>query len=117
MQQNLGLTLRIAAALCLLACTPTVFAQGDAGLTAKARLFPNIGPGLRSVRRGMDGRTYILASPSPGLVVMNAEGRQVLAIPTTQPGDKPVLGSVVFGEDCDMDAEGRMYVAHRGGNC
>jgi hypothetical protein len=47
---------------------------------------------------------------------MNAEGRQVLAIPTAQPGDKPVLGAIVFGEDCDVDAEGRIYVADRGGN-
>src|SRR5437764_13113234 len=110
MQQNLGLTLRIAAALCLLGCV-SAFAQSDAALTAKARLFPNIGPGLRSLRRGADGRAYILASPSPGLVVMNAEGRQVLTIPTAQPGGKPVLGGIVFGEDCDVDAEGRSYVA------
>ncbi len=117
MQQNLGLTLRIAVALCLLACVQTaVFAQGDADLTAKGRLFPSIGPGLRAVRRGADGRTYILASPSPGLVVMDAKGQQVLAIPTAQPGAKPVLGGIVFGEDCDADAEGRIYIADRGGN-
>jgi len=116
MLQNLGLTLRILAALCLLAGAPSAFCQGDADLTAKAKLFPNIGPGLRSVRRGADGRTYILASPSPGLVVMNAEGRQLLAIPVAQPGAKPVLGGIVFGEDCDVDAEGRIYVADSGGN-
>jgi len=116
MLQNLGLILRITAALCLLACAPSGFSQGDADLTAKAKLFPNIGPGLRSVRRDSDGRTYILASPSPGLIVMNAEGRQVLAIPTAQAGDKPVLGGIVFGEDCDVDVEGRIYVADRGGN-
>src|SRR5258707_9538182 len=117
MQQNLGLTLRIAVALCLLACVQTaVFAQGDADLTANGRLFPSIGPGLRAVRRGADGRTYILASPSPGLVVMDAKGQQVLAIPTAQPGAKPVLGGIVFGEDCDADAEGRIYIADRGGN-
>jgi hypothetical protein len=116
MLQNLGLILRITAALCLLACAPSGFSQGDADLTAKAKLFPNIGPGLRSVRRDADGRTYILASPSPGLIVMNAEGRQVLAIPTAQAGDKPVLGGIVFGEDCDVDVEGRIYVADRGGN-
>jgi len=116
MQQNLGLTLRIGAALCLFAWAAAGIAQSDADLTAKTKLFPNIGPGLRSVRRGADGLTYILASPSPGLVVMNAEGHQVLAIPTAQPGDKPVLGAIVFGEDCDVDAEGRIYVADRGGN-
>ena len=116
MQQNLGLTMRIMALLCLWACAPTGFAQGDADLTAKAKLFPNIGPGLRSVRRATDGRTYILASPSPGLVVLDAKGQQVLAIPTAQPGIKPALGGIVFGEDCDVDAEGRIYVADRGGN-
>src|SRR5262249_20872677 len=28
----------------------------------------------------------------------------------------PALGNIVFGEDCDVDAEGRIYVADRGGN-
>jgi len=117
MLNNLGPSLRIALALCLSACVPAAaFGQADADMTAKAKLYPNIGPGLRSVRRGADGKTYVLASPSPGLVVLDAKGQQVLAIPTATPGAKPALGGMVFGEDCDADAEGRIYIADRGGN-
>jgi hypothetical protein len=112
-----GLSLRIAAAMCLLACVQTsTFAQTDFDLTAKAKLYPSIGPGLRSIRRGADGKTYLLASPSPGLVVMDAKGQQVLAIPTATAGAKPILGGMVFGEDCDADSEGRIYIADHGGN-
>src|ERR1700722_5227145 len=47
------------------------FAQTEGDMTAKTRLFGPIGPGLRAIHRSADGRTYILASPSPGLVVYN----------------------------------------------
>ncbi|MGC1906685.1 MAG: hypothetical protein WA715_22895, partial [Candidatus Acidiferrum sp.] len=42
------------------------FVQVDSDMTAKTRLFGPLGPGLRAVRRAADGRTYVLASPSPG---------------------------------------------------
>ena len=45
------------------------FVQTEGDMTAKTRLFGPIGPGLRAVHRSADGRTYVLASPSPGLVV------------------------------------------------
>lgn len=115
MQQNLGLTVRIAAAMCLLACVPGgVFAQGEGELTAKRRLLTNIGPGLRAVRRGADGRTYVLASP--GLVVFDAQGKQVLSLAASLVAGKAASGAITFGEDCDIDSEGRIYVADRGSN-
>jgi hypothetical protein len=117
MQQNLGLIPRIAAALCLLAsATGIASGQSPGDLTAKSRLFSTIGPGLRAVRRGVDGRTYILASPAPGLVVVDKKGQQVLAIPSTLAGGAAGQSGIVFGEDCDVDAEGRIYVADRGAN-
>jgi hypothetical protein len=117
MQQKVGLTLRIAAALCLLACSAgCVFAQAEGELTAKVKRFPGIGPGLRAVKRGADGRTYVLASPSPGLVVFDAQGKQVLAIAPSLVAGKAKSAAIVFGEDCDVDAEGRIYVADRGAN-
>src|SRR5579863_192109 len=45
------------------------FVQVEGDMTAKTRLFGPIGPGLRAVHRSADGRTYVLASPSPGLAV------------------------------------------------
>jgi hypothetical protein len=117
MQKGVGLTLRIAAALCVFLCSAAcAFAQADAALTAKARLFPSIGPGLRAVRRGSDGRTYVLASPSHGLLVFDALGKQVFAIAPSLPADKAKGAVIVFGEDCDLDAEGRIYIADRGAN-
>jgi DNA-binding beta-propeller fold protein YncE len=117
MQQNLAPSFRVWAALCLAACLLSVaFGQdeGENGLTAKMRLLPGIGPGLRAVRRGADGRIYVLASPSPGLAVFDAKGQQVLTV-----GSSPVVGkgerpAIVFGEDCDVDAEGHIYVADQG---
>ena len=62
----------------------------------------------------------VLASPSPGLLVFDKEGKQ-------RPGHRggrrrgavnPKSGraGITFGEDCDMDADGRIYVADRGIN-
>jgi hypothetical protein len=117
MQQNLGVTLRMVAAMCLLACAAAVvFAESEGDLSAKKRLFPTIGPGLRAVKQGADGRTYILASPSPGLVVVDKKGQQVLAIPTAAIGEKADPSGIIFGEDCDADSDGKIYVADRGAN-
>ena len=81
MRQRVGPIVRVLAVTCLLACAAwSVSAQDEDDLTAKQRIFPGVGPGLRSVKRGADGRMYILASPSPGLLVFDAQGKQVLSI-------------------------------------
>jgi hypothetical protein len=94
-------------------------AQEEGELTAKRRIFPSIGPGLRTVKRGADGRLYVLASPSPGLVVFDAADKQVLTISELAPGavaPKADRALITFAEDCDADAEGKIYVADRGAN-
>jgi hypothetical protein len=119
MQQKIGLTLRILAALCLLSCVgAAASAQNEAEgeLTAKRRLLGDLGPGLRAVRRGADGRTYVLASPSPGLVVFDAQGKQVLSIGAAPAAGKSARAAITFGEDCDVDAERQIYIADRGAN-
>jgi hypothetical protein len=117
MQQKMGLTLRILAALCLLACVGAcALAQAEGELTARRRLLSDIGPGLRAVRRGADGRTYVLASPSPGLVVFDAQGKQVLSIGAAPVAGKTGRAAITFGEDCDLGAEHQIYVADRGAN-
>ena len=112
--------MKVLAATCLLACAVgRASAQDESDLTAKQRVFPGVGPGLRAVKRGADGRLYVLASPSPGLVVFDAQGKQVLSI-----GELAVASSAVsagralitFAEDCDADADGKIYVADRGAN-
>ena len=108
---------RVAVALCLMACLAVLaFAQDEDQLTANRRLLPNIGAGLRAVKSGADGRTYVLASPSPGLVAMDAQNKQLFVIEGITPGEKSTHPPIVFGEDCDVDASGKIYVADRGAN-
>ena len=85
-------------------------------LDANRRLLSNIGPGLRAVKVGADARTYVLASPSPGLVVFDKESKPIITIGPPASVAKDVHLPIVFGEDCDVDAQGKIYVADRGGN-
>jgi hypothetical protein len=108
--------------MCLLACAAGSAAaqdEGDLDLTARQRIFSGVGPGLRAVKRGADGRLYILASPSPGLLVFDAQGKQVLSIRTaaaSTTAEVKAARTIAFGEDCDVDAAGRIYIADRGAN-
>jgi NHL repeat len=116
---------KVLAMVCaLLCCAMCVRAQVDADLTARRRLFPEIGPGLKAIKRGADGKIYVLASPSPGLVVFSGEGRRLLSMreaagmsaaarkEAAESGD--VL--VGFGDDFDVDSAGNIYVADRANN-
>jgi hypothetical protein len=120
MRHGVRLTVKILAVMCLLACgSVNVFAQDEGDLMAKRRIFPNAGPGLRAVKRGGEGRLYVLGSPSPGLLVFDAAGKQVLSIselPAAATSAKAGRALITFGEDCDADADGKIYVADRGAN-
>ncbi len=119
MRQAVGPTVRVVAVLCLQACLAgSLPAQGEGDLTARQRVFPGVGPGLRTVKQGMDGHLYVLASPSPGLLVFDAQGKQVLSVgaPGISAGANAGRAPITFGEDCDADAEGKIYVADRGAN-
>jgi hypothetical protein len=122
MRIRVGPKLRVLAAICLLACACTgavAQEQEEADLSAKQRILPGIGPGLRAVRQTADGGLYVLASPSPGLLVFDAAGKQVLSIgesPTLAGSSNANRGLITFGDDCDVDAEKKIYVADRGAN-
>ncbi len=122
MRQPKGPIVRVLGVMCLLACAAGSAAAQDDGeldLTARQRIFPGVGPGLRTVKRGADGRLYILASPSPGLLVFDAQGKQVLSIraaAASTTAEVKAAQTIAFGEDCDVDAAGRIYVADRGEN-
>jgi hypothetical protein len=123
MRKGVGPIVRFFAVLCLTASFASgAFAQVDDQLTANRRLLPAIGPGLRAIRLGANGRTYVLASPSPGLLVFDSQSKQLLSIEqgadTSKPAGagKPNRASITFGEDCDVDADGNIYVADRGAN-
>jgi hypothetical protein len=119
MRKRVDFTVKFGAVLCLLACASgTASGQDEGELTAKKRLFPGVGPGLRTVKRGADGRMYVLASPAPGLAVFDATGKQILSIGGQLPeaAGKAARTPIAFGEDCDVDADGRIYVADGGAN-
>jgi hypothetical protein len=91
----------------------------DDQLMASRRLFKNIGPGLRALRRGADGKYYLLASPNVGLAVFDAQGKQltVIGAPPAEPATNKAGGSAIaFGEDCAVDASGNIYIVDRGFN-
>jgi hypothetical protein len=111
---------KVLALMCLLGCAAgNAAAQDEGDLTAKQRVFPGVGPGLRTVKRGADGRLYILAWPSPGLLVFDAQGKQVLSINeagVASGGTGQGHALITFGEDCDGALDGKIYVADRGAN-
>ena len=113
---------RILAGLCLLTCfAGCAFGQDEGDLTAKKRLFPGVGPGLRAVKRGADGNYYILSAPGSSASVFDAAGKLIKRIPAYEDSkgpnpQSPQLAAITFGEDLDVDAQGTVYVADRGAN-
>ncbi len=113
---------RILAGLCLLASlTGWAYAQDEGDLTAKKRLFPGVGPGLRAVKRAADGNYYILSAPGSSASVFDAAGKLIKRIPVYEDSKGPSpqsaqLAAITFGEDLDVDAQGTVYVADRGAN-
>src|SRR5215813_13518659 len=85
----------------------------DDQLMAKRRVFPAIGPGLRALRHGQGGKYYLLASPDVGIVVFDAKEKQLYVVGAT---NASAHSPIAFGEDCDVDAQGNLYVADRGNN-
>jgi hypothetical protein len=76
MQQGMGPLMKVLAGLCLLACfAGCAFGQDEGELTAKKRLLPGVGPGLRAVKRGADGNYYVLSAPGSSASVFDAAGR------------------------------------------
>ena len=112
--------MRSLAAFCFLAVLAVpALSQTEGELTAKIRVFPTVGPGLRAIKRGADNRVYVLQSPTPGVIVFGEGGKAVLQVGAglaASATTKVRPASIVFGEDCDVDSEGRIYVADRGAN-
>jgi len=110
------------AALILLCLCGTLWAAAsevDADLFARRRLFPSIGPGLRALRLGSDGKFYVLISPGTSVAVFDAKGTLLAKVPdfAQKAGPaSPALRTIQFGEDMDVDANGTIYVADRGAN-
>ena len=91
-------------------------ADVDDQLMAKRRVFAPLGPGLRALRRGADGKYYLLASPDAGIVIFDSSGKQLKVISTASSGVGKPGSAISSGEDMDVDASGKLYVADRASN-
>jgi hypothetical protein len=77
---------------------------------ALGRLFPEIGPGLETLKRDAAGKYYVVAAPGHSVAIFDAEGNRVGQIPN----DNSHGATISFAEDIDLDADGRLLVVDRG---
>ncbi len=105
-----------------LALAPPAGAQVETELLARQRVFPEVGAGLRGVKRDPAGRYYVLSAPGPAVLIYNNAGKRVGQVPrlAAAPGAPipPVSkdAPLIYGDDLAVDAAGRVYVADRGAN-
>jgi hypothetical protein len=107
----------------LLLCLATVLWAGtsevDEQLLAKSRVFPTIGPGLRTLKRGPEGNFYLLTSPGTTVAIFDPKGTLLRKLPdySQNAGTASAeLRAIQFGEDMDVAPNGTVYVADRGAN-
>lgn len=87
-------------------------AQFEREITARARLFPDVGPGIKAMKRDAKGRYYFLSTVDHAIRIYTADNSFLGQIPHADSGK----AGIVFGEDFDIDAAGHIYVADRGAN-
>jgi len=87
--------------------------QFETDLAANRRVFKDVGPGFRDIRRGPNGNYYILTAPAPALLIYNAAGTLIGEIPS-ESAARSKGASIVYGESLDVDREGRVAVCDRG---
>src|SRR5258708_19079761 len=120
MHRKFGKFLAAAAVTCALALAlASAASEVDDQLMARRRAFPSIGPGLRALRHGQDGKYYLLSSPNVGIAVFDSHEKQLTAIgaaPASPVAGQTARPPIAFAEDCDVDAQGNLYVADRGYN-
>jgi len=119
MRKQLGLLGAFTLLFCLGGALWVGASEIDDELMAKRRVFPGIGAGLRAVRRTAKGNYYVLASPAVGVAIFDAQMKRirVFGAPEEVPaGEKAPRALIGFGEDCDVDGTGNVYVADRGYN-
>src|SRR3989449_10148059 len=107
------------AGLCaVLALAATAGAQVQTQLLARRRFLPEVGAGVRAVRRAADGRFLVLPAPAAAVLIYNAAGQRVGQVPAAVGAAAPVSkeAALVYGDDLDVDPTGWIYVADRGAN-
>ena len=99
----------------LLAANPRVLRaqeQIEDEISATARLFPDIGPGIRAIKRDAHGRYYFLSTVDHSVRVYTGENTFIGQVPRSDSGP----AAITYGYDMDVDAAGNIYVADRAAN-
>lgn len=94
---------------------PAAAAQDQAftrDILARARVFPEVGPGVTAIKRDSAGRYYILAQPANAIQIFGADGARTGQIPNANSRD----AKISYAQDFDLDAAGQLFVADRGAN-
>lgn len=81
-------------------------------ITARARLFPDIGPGIKAMKRDSRGRYFFLSTVDHTVRIYTASNTFLGQVPAIVSGQAAIVG----GQDFDVDPAGRVYVADRDAN-
>lgn len=84
----------------------------DQSIAARARLFPDVGPGIKAMKRDPRGRYFFLSTGDHAVRIYTADNTFIGQVPSIVSGK----ASIVDGEDFDVDSAGRVYVADRDAN-
>ncbi len=84
--------------------------QGNTDSSEGQRVFPDIGPGVRAIRRGPQGQYYILVAPGRAVLIFDSAGKKLGQVPANPQG----TAAITYGIALDVDQSGRLYVADRG---
>jgi hypothetical protein len=100
---------------------PATAQNSETEIRARARVFPDIGPGLIGIKRDATGRYYVVASPASTVQMLSAEGKRIGDIPSAAVQDSAAPDAkknlkIVFAADFDVDSTGHVLVADRGAN-
>jgi hypothetical protein len=87
--------------------------QYESDLVAKRRLYRDVGPGFRQIRRGPNGNYYVLTAPAPALLIYDPSGKRIGEFPGPSAAAAKA-SALVYGESFDVDLNGRVIVCDRG---
>src|SRR6202166_199043 len=89
--------------------------QYENDLVAKRRLYRDVGPGFRQIRRGPNGNYYVLTAPAPAVLIYDPSMKLIGQVPS-QSAAAAKGAALLYGESFDVDHDGRVVVCDRGAN-
>jgi hypothetical protein len=89
--------------------------QYENDLVAKRRLYRDVGPGFRQIRRGPNGNYYVLTAPTPAVLIYDSSLKLIGRVPS-QSAAAANGAALLYGESFDVDHDGRVVVCDRRAN-